>query len=169
LSDKSVLTFMRYAWDLVPNKFTTPAGKVIEVDKSKPSENLVPVDVAREIIRVARLSALAEICDLAEEQTANFQTMMRREQAKGTWTEQQLLFINQLHLMTVMLRTGKVALVETNGQNRVQPSETKPAQTEKCSEPDRKKVQAQIMAYVTSNPPPASAAAAPAATTTPGK
>ena len=31
LSDKSVLTLMRYAWGMVPNKFTTPLGKTIEV------------------------------------------------------------------------------------------------------------------------------------------
>ena len=32
LSDKSVLTLMRYAWSMVPDKFTTPLGKTIVVD-----------------------------------------------------------------------------------------------------------------------------------------
>src|SRR3954452_23627007 len=72
LSDKSVLTLMRYAWTLVPEKFTTPLGKTIIVDKSKSSEATVPVDIAREVIRVARLSAYAQLCELAEEQRANF-------------------------------------------------------------------------------------------------
>ena len=31
LSDKSVLTLMRYAWGMVPEKFTTPLGKTILV------------------------------------------------------------------------------------------------------------------------------------------
>ena len=61
LSDKSVLTLMQYAWSLVPNKFTSPDGKVIEVDKSKPSEVVVPMDTAREAIKVARLSAYAQV------------------------------------------------------------------------------------------------------------
>ena len=38
LSDKSVLTLMHYAWGMVPQKFTTPLGKIIEVDKTKPSD-----------------------------------------------------------------------------------------------------------------------------------
>src|SRR5262245_40272531 len=79
LSDKSVLTLMRYAWGMVPEKFTTPTGKTIIVDKSKTSEAIVPLDIAREVIRVARLSAYAQLCELAEEQRANFQTFMRRE------------------------------------------------------------------------------------------
>ena len=48
LSDKSVLTLMRYAWGMVPEKFTTPTGKTIIVDKSKASEAIVPLDTARE-------------------------------------------------------------------------------------------------------------------------
>src|SRR5262245_41624952 len=112
LSDKSVLTLMQYAWSLVPNKFTSPDGKVIEVDKSKPSEVVVPMETAREAIKVARLSAYAQVCDLIEEQRANYQTFMKREQAKAKWTDQQLLFINQLHLFNVMMLTGKVKFVE---------------------------------------------------------
>ena len=40
---------------------------------------------------------------------------MRREEAKAKWTDQQMLFINQLHLFTVMTLTGKVKLVEKDG------------------------------------------------------
>src|SRR5262245_27602169 len=112
LSDKSVLTLMRYAWGMVPDKFTTPLGKTIEVDKSKPSESIVPMDTARDVIRTARLSAYASLCELPEEQRANYQTFMRREEAKSKWSDQQLLFINQLHLFTMMTLTGKVQLVE---------------------------------------------------------
>ena len=44
---------------------------------------------------------------------------MRREEAKATWTEQQLLYINQLHLFTVMTLTGKVQIVEKDGDKQV--------------------------------------------------
>jgi len=71
LSDKSVMTLMRYAWNMVPDKFTTPLGKTILVDRSKPSESFVPMETAREVIHVARLSAYAQLCELAEEQRAN--------------------------------------------------------------------------------------------------
>jgi hypothetical protein len=163
LSEKSVLALMRYAWSLVPQKFTTPQGKVIEVDKSKPSESVVPIETAREVIRVARMSAYAQLCELPEEQRANYQTLMRREEGKK-WTDQQMLYINQLHLFTVMTLTGKVQLVEKDGDKQVVVQEGKPAKTETCTDTERKKVQSQIMAYVSSTPPPAAkpAAAAPA-------
>jgi hypothetical protein len=162
LSDKSVMTLMRYAWTLVPEKFTTPLGKTIIVDKSKSSESTVPVDIAREVVRVARLSAYAQLCELAEEQRANFQTLMRREEAKGKWTDQQMLFINQLHLFTVMTLTGKVQLVERDGDKEVVVQEGKALKTESCTDTERKKVQDQIVAYVNSAPPPVPPAAAAA-------
>jgi len=162
LSDKSVLTLMRYAWSMVPDKFTTPLGKTIVVDKKHASESVVPLDTAREVIRVARLSAYAQLCELPEEQRANYQTLMRREEAKGTWSDQQLLFMNQLHLFTVMTLTGKIQLVERDGDKQVVVQEGKSAKTETCTGTERKKVQDQVMAYVNSQPQPAAPAAAPA-------
>jgi len=162
LSDKSVLTLMRYAWGMVPEKFTTPLGKTIIVDKTHASESIVPLDVAREVIRVARLSAYAQLCELPEEQRANYQTLMRREESKK-WTDQQMLFINQLHLFTVMTLTGKVQLVEKDGDKQVVVQEGKPLKTESCTDTERKKIQDQIMTYVNSVP------ATPAAMPPPAK
>jgi hypothetical protein len=161
LSDKSVLTLMKYAWSMVPDKFTTPLGKTILVDRSKPSESIVPMETAREVIHVARLSAYAQLCELAEEQRANYQTYMRREEAKAKWTDQQMLFINQLHLFTVMTLTGKVQLVEKDGDKQVVVQEGKPAKTESCSDTEKQKIQAQIMAFVNANPTPAAQAVTP--------
>ena len=162
LSDKSVLTLMKYAWGMVPQKFTTPLGKTIEVDKTKASESIVPLDTAREVIHAARLSAYAQLCELVEEQRANYQTLMRRAEAKSKWTDQQILFINQLHLFTVMTLTGKVALVEKDGDKQVVVQEGKPAKTGTCSDTERKKVQEQIMAFVNTAPAPAPPAPAAA-------
>lgn len=163
LSDKSVLTLMKYAWGMVPDKFTTPLGKTITVDKTKPSSTVVPIEVAREVIRVARLSAYAQLCELMEEQRANYQTLMRREEAKAKWTDQQMLFINQLHLFTVMTLTGKVALVEKDGDKQVMVQEGKPAKAETCTDTEKQKVKEQIMAFVNAAPAtpnqPATAAA----------
>lgn len=170
LSDKSVLTLMKYAWGMVPEKFTTPLGKVIVVDKAHASESIVPLDIAREVIRVARMSAYAQLCELAEEQRANYQTLMRREEAKGKWSDQQMLFINQLHLFTVMTLTGKVQLVEKDGDKQVVVQEGKPVKTGSCTDTERKKVQEQIVAYVNSPAPaPAAAASAAPAPPPPGK
>ena len=162
LSDKSVQTLMRYACIQIPEKFTTPQGKTIEVDKTKSSDTIVPMDTARDVIRAARLSAYAQMCELPEEQRANYQTLMRREEAKSKWTDQQMLFINQLHLFTMMTLTGKVQLVEKDGDKQVVVQEGKQAKAATCSDTEKKKVQEQIMAFVAANPVPTAPAAAAA-------
>ncbi len=106
------------------------------------------METARDVIRAARLSAYAQMCELPEEQRANYQTLMRREEAKSKWTDQQMLFINQLHLFTMMTLTGKVQLVEKDGDKQVVVQEGKQAKTATCSDTEKKKVQEQIMAFV---------------------
>lgn len=112
LSDKSIETLINYAWAITPPKFTTPEGKTIEVDKSKRDQVVVPLETAREVVKVGRLSASAQICGLVEDQASNYQTMMMREIAKKKWSDQQLLFVSQLHLFTVMMMTGGVKIVD---------------------------------------------------------
>jgi hypothetical protein len=161
LSEKSVQLLMQYAWALTPPKFTSPDGKTILVDKSKPKAVIAPLDVAREVIKVARLSAYAQLCELPEEQRANYQTLMRREEAKSMWTDQQLLYISQLHLFTVMTLTGKVQIVEKEGDKQVVVQESKAAKTESCTDTERKRVKAQITSYIEAAPTPAAKSAAP--------
>jgi hypothetical protein len=159
LSEKSVQLLMQYAWALTPPKFTAPDGKTIEVDKSKPKEVIVPLDTAREVIKVARLTAYAQLCELPEEQRANYLTLMKREEAKASWTPQQLLYINQLHLFTVMTLTGKVAIVDSKeGDKQVVVQEKKAPPTASCSGTERERVKAQITAYISAAPPAAKTA-----------
>lgn len=174
LSDKSVQVIMEYAWSLTPAQFSKKDGTVIIVDKKKPDTAMVPLDVAREVVRVGRLSAHAQACNLPEEQVLNHRSLMRREVDKKKWSDQQELFINQLHLTTVMLLTGKIKLVEKDGDKEVVVDEKQaPAQT--CTEEQRQKVKDLVAAYVKSGPALASAAeagaVAPASTgsTTPAK
>ena len=51
---------------------------------------MVPLEKAREIVTVADRSARAQYCDLPEEQSANFQSMMRGSSRPSKWTKQQL-------------------------------------------------------------------------------
>jgi hypothetical protein len=169
LSDESVKVLMNYAWAMTPVKFTRPDGLIIEVDKSKRDEVVVPIEQARNVIRVARLSAYAQICGLTEEQSSNFQTMMAREQAKKSdnggekWTKQQLLYINQLHLFTVMTLTGKLTVMETEGEgDKEVVVEEKAVGNKKaptCSDTERDKVKEQIKAFVAAEAAPANSAA----------
>ena len=55
LSEKATRTFMEYAWTLTPERFTKPNGETILIDKTKRDAVLVPLDVAREVIRAGRL------------------------------------------------------------------------------------------------------------------
>lgn len=165
LSDKSVQTLMSYAWAILPSKFRAPTGKVIEVDKSK-RDALVPTDVGREVIRVGYMSAQAQICELWEEQVANYDALMAREQAKKTWTDQQLLYITTLHRMTIHMAAGKLRVVE-KGENElkvilepIEPSK------DRCGDDRKKKIKETIFAYVKDAPrlTPKADAAAPTST-----
>lgn len=159
LSEKSVRSFMDYAWSLTPSQFSKPDGTVIVIDKKKREDAMVPIDVAREVIRVGRLSAHAQVCEMPEEQVANHRSMMRREQAKN-WSQQQLVYISQLHLTTIMLLTGKIRLVEKDGDKEVVVEEGK-TQTQTCTTEQRQKVRELIVAYVAAGPkPPAPVAGA---------
>lgn len=151
LSEKSVRTFMEYAWSLVPAQFTKPSGEIVQVDKKKKDDVLVPVDVAREIIRVGRISAHAQVCNLPVDQVANYRSMMQRESDKKKWSEQQMIYINQLHLTTVMLLTGKIKLVEKQGDKQVVVEERKsPVQT--CTPEQAEQVKQVIGEYVKAGP-----------------
>lgn len=162
LSEKAVRSFMDYAWSLTPQQFSKADGTTIQIDKKKRDEVMVPIETARDAIMAGRLSAHAQVCELRDDQIANHRALMRREEARGKWSQQQLVYISQLHLTTVMLLTGKIRLVEKDGDKdkEVIVDETKEAR-QSCTEEQRKKVKDMIAAYVQASPPP-KAAAAPA-------
>jgi len=170
LSEKATRAFMEYAWSLTPEAFTKPNGETIQIDKKKKDAVMIPVDVAREVIRAGRLSAHAQVCELTLEQTENHNSLMRRETMSKKWTPQQLVYINQLHLTVVMLLTGRVKLVEkgdaTKGDKDVVIEEgNKQAQT--CTAEQKQKVKELITAYVKTGPAGPAPSAAPASTDQP--
>ena len=151
LSDKSVGTIMDYAWQILPNKFTAPSGKVIEVDKkNKRDQAMIPVDTARDVIKVGYNSAQAQVCEMWEAQEANFDTLMRTENAKKKWTDQQMLYITTLHRMTIHAVAGKIRVVEEKGELKVFLEPIDPSK-EACPEEKRKKVAEAIETYVKAN------------------
>lgn len=159
LSEHAVRSFMEYAWSLTPQQFSRPDGSVILIDKTKKAQVEVPLDVARRVIMAGRLSAHAQICDLRDEQVQNHRALMRREEATHRWTQQQLVYISQLHLMTLMLMTGRIRLVEQQGDKQVVIDEDKKEPAQTCTAEQRAKVKELIEAYVAASPPPNFAAA----------
>lgn len=163
LSDKSVTTLMGYAWQILPNKFTMPDGKVIEVDKSKREGNIVPMEDGREIIRVGYNSAQAQVCELWEEQQANYDMLMRRELLKKKWSDQQLLYITTLHRMTIHAVAGKMRVEDKDGELKVFLEPIKPGEG-KCTDEQkgaiRKSIEAFVAQVIQETKPAAGAAAA---------
>lgn len=162
LSEKAVRTYMDYAWSLTPQRFSKPDGGEILIDRNKRAEVMVPVETAREAIMAGRLSAHAQTCDLAEEQRSNHRALMRRQEAQKKWTPQQMVYISQLHLTTIMLLTGRMKLVEKQGDKEVVIDEGK-ENKQTCTDEQRQKVKERVTAYVAASPQPAQAAAPPAA------
>jgi hypothetical protein len=169
LSEKAVNSFMDYAWSLTPQQFSKPDGTVIQIDKRKKEEVLVPIDVARDVIMAGRLSAHAQVCKLGDEQVENHRALMRREEAKKKWTPQQMVYISQLHLTTVMLLTGKIKLVEKEGDKEVVVDEGKAPPAQTCTPEQATKVASMIKDYVDKSPKPTATAegATPASTGAP--
>lgn len=161
LSDKSVQTLMEYAWIVLPDQMRLP-DKTIKIDKkTKKKETMVPIETARDVIKVGYMSAQAQLCDMLEAQTANYDAMIRRERAKTNWTDEQLLYITTLHRMTIHMAAGKLRVVDKpNDEVQVILEGIEPSAAS-CSEEKRKNVFEQIAAYVKASPPP-KAAAAPA-------
>jgi hypothetical protein len=61
------------------------------------------------------------------------------------------VYINQLHLTTVMLLTGRIRVVEKEGDKEVVVDDGKGSQTT-CTDEERAKVRDTIMAYVQAGP-----------------
>ena len=148
LSERSVKVLMDYAWAILPAKFTTPDGKVIEVDKKNhQKETLVPIETARDVIKVGYNSAQAQLCEMWEEQTVNYDAMMRALRGKYGWSDQQLLYITTLHRMTIHMAAGKLKVTEKDGEQIVSLEPITPGK-DTCNDEKRQKVREAVAQQV---------------------
>jgi hypothetical protein len=149
LSLKSVKLITGFALTTIPSEIKQPDGKVIKIDRTNLERILVPLEDARRIILAARNSAHAQMCDLPELQAENYLALMRQEQAKNKWTPEQMLFINRLHLFTVMWLTGNVKFMEKDGKKEPQViAEPDKGEKKTCSADEKAKVKANIEEYL---------------------
>jgi hypothetical protein len=112
LSDSGVRVLMTYAFSIIGETQPGPDGKPIKIDKSNPQVFLIPPEDARRVIRAATRSAYAEACGLPELAQANHHALMQSEQAKKTWSQQQLMMINALHIFSASYFAGNAKIVE---------------------------------------------------------
>jgi hypothetical protein len=182
LSDSAVRVMSTFALSIVPDQVPAgPGGQMIKLDKSDPNKYLIPLDDARQIIRVATRSAYAEVCLLPELEKANFDALIRGEKLRG-WTAQQMMFIHALHTFATSYFAGNVKITESDdaGQSGSLAKEgaaaanaAKGAATTittkklECAPGQKEKVTAAINTYVQSAPPPPAVAAPPAAAAAP--
>lgn len=173
-SEEAVRKVMEYAWSLTPQSYTTPNGETIQIDKKKKDEVVVPLEVARLVVRAGTLSAYAQECELALEQKNNFGALNKRLDQMQKWTPQQRVYLNQLHQTTLMYLTGRLAVVfedEAGDKEVVIVKGTGEPRT--CTDEDREKIRTAIAADLKNNlglaagRAPAPAAAADASATQP--
>lgn len=110
LSDRGVRTMSIYASTLIPDRIKGPDGNMVEVDKSDPANFLIPMDSARRVIQAATRSAYADVCELPALGKANFEAMMTVERSAHTWTQEQIVMIETLHLFATSFFAGKAAV-----------------------------------------------------------
>lgn len=122
LSDSSVRVMSLWAWSIMPEESPDAGGKPTKVDKSNRDLYIVPVEDARRVIRVAMRSAYADACDLRELGVANFETLMRGEQARKVWSSEQLVYINFLHIWAVSYFTGNFTMDEEKDEGGATPA-----------------------------------------------
>lgn len=154
MKEESIRVLMGYAWAITPDRFTKPNGQTVDIDRKDPKVAEVPMETARDVIRVGRLSAHAQVCDLKEEHVANFRTFMAREAIKKKWSEQQFVFMNQLHMVTVMLLTGQLKVIESEEKDGkdVQVVEESVGKKASCPPEQKAKVREAVTAYLKSGP-----------------
>jgi hypothetical protein len=150
LSVKSVKLITGFALTTIPSEIKQADGSVLKIDTSNLENILVPLEDSRRIIMVARNSAHAQMCDMPELQAENYLALMRTEQAKKKWSKEQMLFINRLHLFTVMWLTGNVKFIEKeDGKKEPQvTSEERPNPNKDCSDDEKNRVKANIEAFL---------------------
>jgi hypothetical protein len=123
LSDSAVRVLMTYAFSIIPDEAPGPDGKPAKVDKSDPNKFVIPTEDARRVIHVATRSAYAEVCGLPELERANYETLMRGEQAKKVWSHDQMLLINALHIFAVSYFTGSVKITAKEAGDATPPAQ----------------------------------------------
>jgi hypothetical protein len=119
LSDSAVRVLMTYAFSIIPEEQAGSDGKPHKVDKSDPNKFLIPDEDARRVIRAATRTAYAEACELAELARANYQTLIKGEEAKKVWSEPQLLMINALHMFSASYFSGNAKITEAPDEGAI--------------------------------------------------
>lgn len=163
MSDSAVRVLMTYAFSIIPEEAKGADGKPIKTDKSDAKPFFIPNGDARRVIRAATRAAYAEVCDLPELGRANFETLIKGEEDRGTWSPEQMHMINALYLFSASYFTGNIKITATEEPDEAAPAPADgapageaaskttriiSAEAPKCPPAQKKKVMNAINAYV---------------------
>jgi len=151
VSDKTLNTLKELAWQSLPTKIVMSDQKTVLIDKADRSKVVIPDPDARDVIKLAYLSARAHRCNMQELVIANRDAILKREKSKNKWTESQLIYINRLHLYTVQLLVGNVELQDADKakpQYETNPNVPIPdgAKFTACNDKEKQDIQAAVEA-----------------------
>jgi len=150
ISEQVVKYIMDHTWDIMPSQITLEGSKpsekkVIKVDKKKRKVGVKEKE-AREIIMVARRSALAENCGLKKLREKNYKTLMAIKQRDKSKSLLDIVYINQMHLFTVYLWRGQVVAKDKKAKK------DQKAKKYACKPGQKKAVKEAIEAYLKAHP-----------------
>ncbi len=111
ISLKAVKVLIGETISLIPSEITKADGTIVKFDKADLSKIIVPFDDAVRIIKIANMSAEAHLCEMPEVEAQNWDALRTHEISKKIWSDQQLFFINRLHFLVVVTRTGKYEVI----------------------------------------------------------
>lgn len=94
--DSFVETVVDAANELLPKGRMFDGTPPPPVTPAERRDGVIPFEAARLIVNLAADTALAEFCGLDWKQLS-FRPIMRRERARGTWTDRQLAYIGLMH------------------------------------------------------------------------
>jgi len=147
-SDLTVTRLMGYAWAITPPTFTPPNAKTIVIDKSKPELVKISREAAVEIIIGGYRTYEADLCGLTEDAMSNSSTLRLRIQKKYNLTEQQNVYANQLHVVTVQYSKGGLKISGDDDNKAVELLNIPLRDPKECSDDRRKRVGAAVAKYV---------------------
>jgi hypothetical protein len=150
LPEKTVKWLMDYATASMLDRYTTVSNKVVTIDKSKPDEFLIPIDAAREVVKIAYNTARAQICHLKEREAQNAEALIKHEQKSKKWSDKQLFYIQELQLFVVQISVGTIKITQVGNDKKAQVVTTPDAisKVRPCPDDEAKKLAETIDTYV---------------------
>jgi hypothetical protein len=141
LSDRLLGEIIEMAFAMVPQTYRHPDGKVVHMDKTNRGSIVTAVDIVRDVAFAALRTAYASACSLSDHAIINHGTLHKRIRESLSLTDQQVIYLNLVHLAVVMYMTGSRTITDGAEVVRIPPHQYR------CDESMKQFVQHKIERY----------------------